>query len=426
MTMDFLRTSVHPPLSAATLKAMEEAVTKNSIPLPVLGDLGADGIAAACKVADTLECARVARAISVSPMAPPSSSGGPVKIYVKMGFQDISCIDTVTQSLNARFFLDLYYYDPRLVGAAFVPESTWRPLGIYLHNQVGDLTCHYPQPKPSFVNVDADGRSKDGKLMWPSLYHGTLRNPMDLRDFPFDRDHIQFHVHQAETASSHECAPEPATASRSLRWLALARHDAGSLRWRALRWSCGKVVLPLFICTVFCFVVFALGTQDLSGRIGLSLTLFLATSALLYVIAGTVPKTAYLTAIDKLVVCVLTIQFLVAGISVTTYFIATDADDAKAARLFDGCTGVALLVTFLVAFTHFFFLRFYSYARSDPRAWPRTLLKVPGVEYHCFADSDGVNIFPPPPAGPPPAWALAKADDQTPLLAGDGPNVITC
>lgn len=102
-----------------------------------------------------------------------------------------------------RFFLDLYWNDPRMVGATYVPENLWRPAECYIINQVEDMSVvtHAEQP----ILVDA----KSGLLLWPIEFCGCVINPMDLRKFPFDRDSIEVHVHQAESSSRDEFVLRP-------------------------------------------------------------------------------------------------------------------------------------------------------------------------------------------------------------------------
>lgn len=148
------------------------------------------------------------------------------------------------------------------------------------------------------------------------------------------------------------------------------------------------------------------------------LTLFLATSALLYVIGATVPKTSYLTAIDKLVIIVLLVQFSIAACSMIAFFLRPPYDLA-----FDIASGCLLLLLLLGSFTTFFALPMLRAARVDRKAWPSTLQRATGVSYHSF--ENGVNVFPPAAPGPPPPWALPKTDvtlddDRAPLLPPHG------
>ena len=239
MTMDVLE-AVKPPLCDATLRAMHLAVTSQNIGVSTLAILGMDGIRSVCGVESLLDCARVVEAVQGQSMAPPPP--GPVQLRVKLGFQNVSAIDTVAGTLYASFFLDTYYNDPRLKGASSVPASTWRPEGIYIANSQGGMTCDLADDRPSLVDIGPDGKSANGLLLWPCLYHGSLRNPMDLRDFPFDRDFIEIFIHQAENASAAQYVFRPFGDAEeeggSVRFFFdVAQERAPPVLSRSLRWE---------------------------------------------------------------------------------------------------------------------------------------------------------------------------------------------
>jgi hypothetical protein len=94
-------------------------------------------------------------------MAPPPRMDppGPVVVEVKFGFIELSAIDTINQSFRCRFFLDLTWEDPRLIGASSVPDGTWFPKGVYIINAHGALDiAAYSKP----ILVD----SATGRVLW--------------------------------------------------------------------------------------------------------------------------------------------------------------------------------------------------------------------------------------------------------------------
>jgi hypothetical protein len=109
--------------------------------------------------------------------------------------------------------------------------------------------------------------------------------------------------------------------------------------WSYYAW---KIVLPLCISTAFCFTAFLYELDDLSNRNGTSVTMFLATSALLYVVASVLPKTSYLTVIDRFVVQTLLIQFMIGVWSWIGFGFA------RRFRLSDEAIGLVDLGVFLV------------------------------------------------------------------------------
>jgi hypothetical protein len=63
-----------------------------------------------------------------------------------------------------------------------------------------------------------------------------------------------------------------------------------------------KVMLPLYLVTALSFTVFDYDTDDLVERSALTSAYFLAAFAMLYVVGEALPKTHFLTRVDKLIV----------------------------------------------------------------------------------------------------------------------------
>ena len=186
--------ALQPPIAEGQLASLRKTLIEGDISLSMLRAMGVEAIKDALLV-DVITAARIISAIGDEPLkclAPPplGHDGEPVVVRPKIGFTNLNNIDTVGQTVFARFFLDLYWHDPRLVGATYVPENTWRPADCYLINQVEYMSviAHADQP----ILID----SKRGLLLWPLEFCGQLVNPMDLHTFPFDRDSIELHVHQ--------------------------------------------------------------------------------------------------------------------------------------------------------------------------------------------------------------------------------------
>jgi hypothetical protein len=209
MAYEFLA-ALEPPLSKSTLEALRVNLLEHDVSLTMLSHMGVDRLQSAFPghTLPPLECVRVLSAIGSEPLkclspAPKGPNGEPVVVRPKVGFANLNNIDTVGQTVFARFFLDLYWNDPRLVGASYVPENVWRPAECYIFNQVEDMSVvvHADQP----ILVDA----AKGLLLWPIEFCGAMINPMDLRAFPFDRDSIEIHIHQAESSSRDEFILRP-------------------------------------------------------------------------------------------------------------------------------------------------------------------------------------------------------------------------
>jgi len=303
-------------------------------------------------------------------------------------------VDTVAQTAWARFFVDLYWHDPRLVGATSVPDGTWYPKGVYIVNSAGDLVIDAYE-KPVLVE------SATGKILWAQEIQGTLVNRMDLRLFPFDVDDIEVFVHQSEhslrseyvlrpfgggwngyrTRSDEETLQMESTSVNFFfdvfkeldEWLVhgftteayetvggngieyswYKVHLHVSRRWAFYAW---KIILPLFICTIFCMSAFFFEVNELEARNNTSVTMFLATAALLYVVASLLPKTSFLTDIDKFVVQTLCIQFIIGAWSwIQAKILGESANfDTGYQEEIDNYVLQALLVVYLGCTLYFF------------------------------------------------------------------------
>ncbi len=312
MAIDILAT-IEPALTSATMDSLSSVLKEHRVNVTTLRKMGHNELSAEpFGISSSIERARILAAIECTPYAPPPNDlfGGPVIVRPKMGFTRLDSFDTVSATVEIRFFLDCYWTDPRIKGRSYVPDGMWRPDGVLLINRCGEMEVLAHEEKPVIADVDpATGLSRNGLLLWPAEYAGTISNPMSLKDFPYDFDSVVIKMQQSEDGSSadyvfrpYEDAADEATAVRfffdieeqltewQLRghsricWesvggipkpfaqMQLALHF--SRKWSYYAW---KVVLPLVICTVFCFSSFFFMPQELGDRTAISTTMFLAT-----------------------------------------------------------------------------------------------------------------------------------------------------
>ena len=233
MVLDVLRT-IEPPLKAETSTQLAKALKLEKVNLPTLAKLGHEELAGACtgldpttlalkmllsrtnlvlaappfSVASSVERARIISTVENTPFAPPPTDlfGGPVVVYPKIGFTRLDSFDTVNSTVAVRFFLDLYWTDPRIKGKSYVPDGMWRPAGVLVINRTEEMEGCAAESKPVIADADPEngGRSKNGLLLWPAEYSGTIINPMKLRGFPFDFDSVCIKLQQPEEASAED------------------------------------------------------------------------------------------------------------------------------------------------------------------------------------------------------------------------------
>lgn len=305
--------AIEPPLTEESREALLCAIEDKGCSLSAISWLDLDGLKE-LGIRPLLERAHIlAASKDLMAPAPKTPNGGPVIVEVKIGFVALSQIDTVSQTAWARFFVDLYWTDPRLAGATSVPDGTWFPKGVYIPNSAGEL-CIDAYEKPVLMD------SSTGRLLWAQEIQGQLVNRMDLKSFPFDHDAIEVFVHQAEHSSREEYVLRPfgggwngyrtrsdeetlSLESTSVNfffdvfkdldeWLMhgfttgafetvggngieyswYKVHLHVTRRWGFYVW---KIILPLFITTIFCLSAFLFDIDNLDSRNGTSVTMFL-------------------------------------------------------------------------------------------------------------------------------------------------------
>jgi len=432
MCMEVLSDTL-PPISDETLMRLAIVLEEHSIGLPTLAAMGhRELMEEPFKVGSVVDRARIMAAVnpSISPCAPPPTDalGGPVIIRPKVGFTNLSEVDTLTQTLHVRFFVDHYWVDPRMKGESYVPEGIWRPTDCYIANQrdVMELVTHVEKPEIADLK---DGVSANGMLLWPTEYVGTLSNPMSLRAFPFDSDHIEIILHQSESSQSEDYIfrpyVDPKDEAMSVRFFCSIFENLTEWRLRGFHKKCFesvggipkpfskmvltlhmsrrwkyylfKVVFPLLTCTVFCFFSFFFAIDETEARLTVSTTMFLATSALLYVIGTEVPKTSYLTVIDQLVVSVLTIQFLIAFYCcVLAALHSSDQSIDSIGQPFYGLLNLIPMAVFgvmqIAAAVKYFFLPAWRTERDALDAWPISLKRKTQNPLNELFGADGSRI----------------------------------
>jgi hypothetical protein len=155
-------------------------------------------------------------------------------------------------------------------------------------------------------------------------------------------------------------------------------------RWQYYAW---KIAMPVLICTVFSFASFfypieaepidgvfsaSIAVDALDMRNQIAATMILASSALLFVVATLLPKTSYLTTIDRFVLGNLGIQSAVAMVTWVSCGIFFEVSDDLARRI-NQVSCVALLVAVWATY-HFTLGRAIARTNAhDPREWPDTL-----------------------------------------------------
>eukprot|EP01084_Bolivina_argentea_P097764 175747_1 len=315
---------------------------------------------------------------------PPSKDGKPIDVDFRIGVERISEMNTARVSSSIRIAITYYWTDPRLAGwkEKKLPAKCWGPI-FFLTNQLGNDMSIFDEV---FALVDV----KAGRIKRGVVYLGTVSNPMDLTNFPWDSDTLDILLHTtshfkcfdgseqnmladgraynirpvvnpAEGASKHDpfCRLEDEHSSKVPEWDLLGyTYDMESLKQvtgvesdnlvfrilmaRKTGYYIWKTLVPLYVITILNLLVFAFDATNMEARINHSTVLVLTSFATLFVINGELPKVDYLTTIDKVLIMTLCLNVVTALESVLIF-------KYEALRVIDDYIVWVLTFAFIVA-----------------------------------------------------------------------------
>ncbi len=298
---------------------------------------------------------------------PASSSGEPIWVDFRFNLNKVSTVDTVAGTAFVDFAIVWYWTDPRLAGWPVdteLPPRLWGPK-IELKNGLGDVQ----EEDITFALVN----SAANRLQRFRRFTGTVDNPMDLRNFPFDMDRIelQFSTYSLWSSLDNEKTGY-AMKGRSYRMRPVRELGEGDWLWLGWSgaigewslhgvstkveeqpaWANGtqqtnipvsfhvtrkssyyfwKALLPLYLLFALSMTTFQFDTDNLEARLAQVSTHFIAAFAMLYVVGASLPKTDFLTKIDVVVVLT-TVSLAFTGVAssiLTTIHADSGEDVAK-------------------------------------------------------------------------------------------------
>ncbi len=306
----------------------------------------------------------------------PDPDGEPVAVEVRISLIDLLGVDDAAESFGADFLLDLRWRDPRLSAAAlggslehcsFGLAEVWHPRVKLLNQRRAGLQQELD------VDVDAEGRVRVVERT-----SADFSSPLELRDLPFDSQELRIQLASYEygpedvlfvaeeggsrrgdiflagwTFSEHRSVsglpPLVSTGGESTRLdhiIALERRAAYYV-W--------KFVIPLGFIALMAASVFWLDPEGWHPQLGIaSASVFTLMAYLLGVREG-LPRVAYLTRMDQLVLCTTVLVFLALGEVIVTSRLA-QRDRLQLARRIDrharwvylSLFAIALLVTMVL------------------------------------------------------------------------------
>jgi hypothetical protein len=249
----------------------------------------------------------------------PLEDKGPTKIDVVFFIIDIDEIDTVTQSFAANIFTAFRWWDPRLAHGGkgtlqYNLNDIWYPRILLMNRQ----RLWKSFPRVAEVN-------SSGEIIYRQRSWGYFSQPLDLRDFPFDKQTLNFtfvtpgyspqevQLMKFETKGfgmaenfsvpdwdvigwdyttkpfSPSEGEEIGTITFSLK---LKRHSEHYVY---------KVVIPLVFIVFMSWIVFWIDPKEIGTNVAAATTSFLTLIAYRFAIGTFLPKIPYFTRLDAFV-----------------------------------------------------------------------------------------------------------------------------
>ena len=231
---------------------------------------------------------------------------------------DIEQINNVSQSFVANLYMEFRWHDAGLVHDG--PDSISSDLDEIWHPRLQLLNQQrLVQTFPSSGEIRPDGEVIQRQRVW-----GGFSQPLDLRDFPFDSQRLDFTLVEVGFGTRRvRFLPSPesgvAEALTIPDWqiegwdfsaveLPIASESSEtsamvfSLDVKRLNgFFVLKVLLPLILIVIMSWLVFWIDLGLISSRISLSITAMLTMIAYRFAIAGNIPRLPFLTHMDYFV-----------------------------------------------------------------------------------------------------------------------------
>ena len=248
-------------------------------------------------------------------MGRPNRDAGPTRVEVAAYILDIDRISAADQTFDCNFFYTLRWTDPRL---AHDRERKSMPLSEVWHPSI--LILNQQRVWHSFPEVVSIG--PEGQVTYRQRVWGTFSQPLDLRDFPFDRQDFAIQLFAAGyTEKDLELVIDPR--SRQAERVSLPDWDivassvdattiqpissvgavfpATIVSFQAERrhkYFIYQVIVPLVLIVAMSWIVFWIDPKESSTQISVAITTMLTLIAYRFAVGSDLPKVDYMTRLD--------------------------------------------------------------------------------------------------------------------------------
>jgi hypothetical protein len=290
------------------------------------------------------------QAAAAVPLTVPPAQHDRLKLNVGMIVVDIRNIDDVAQEFDATLIIYLSWRDPRLASdggetRTFPLNEIWSPR----YQVSNEVLAHKRYPEQLQV-------APDGKVVYIQRLSGSFSARLDLREFPFDAQQLDFRLTFPDFEPQRlELVPD-SDFSGILRQMSIAGWSVGAwhlqsdpinvlrnitrssalMSFKARR-STGyylwKIIMPLVLIVFMSWTVFWISPENAGPPIGLATTSMLTLIAYRFILGSQLPRVSYLTLLDYFILGSTVLVFMALLEVVITSGLAQAGKSAQAHRL---------------------------------------------------------------------------------------------
>lgn len=255
-------------------------------------------------------------------MERPTAWGEPTEVQIRIIVIDVDEVNSANQSFSASVFYEARWKSPYLVHEGPGPinrrlTEVWNPQLTIVGQQ------NQWKSYPDFVKIQPDGTVIHQQKVW-----GHFSQPLELHDFPYDRQVLSIHL-VAPRLSEHDITIVPLVANGIPSQIAesFSLPDFSVVSWKAesrpyhpvkaaddiagyemqinIARRAGyyilKVIIPLSLIVVMSWMPRWIDAEQVGTNIGISTSAFLTLVAYLFAITVLLPRVSYVTRMDRFI-----------------------------------------------------------------------------------------------------------------------------
>jgi hypothetical protein len=281
----------------------------------------------------------------------PLPEDGPTEVMVSIFVLDIDEVNTASQKFDANVYFKVSWRDPRLAhdGTSEITRSLdaiWNPRLQFLNQQ--KVWTTFPE---------AAEISPEGDVVYQQRVWGAFSQPLELRDFPFDKQEFRI---QLGSAGYHpqevRLIPDINGRNGISKKFSLADWDIVTWNVETVEFTPNdkdesfamfqleieakrryvyfiiKVIIPLFLIVMMSWVVFWIDPKESGTQISVAITTMLTLIAYRFAVGSDLPKVSYLTRLDYFILGATLLVFtsLIEVVVTSTYAKVGNIERARA------------------------------------------------------------------------------------------------